>query len=345
MSVEDYNSARNVSSPTTGVGGEPTKPDLGAKRIDFIDITEKLREHGDQPLVMLTSSFLQAKDNLGRFDDYALVLRRCVDREGVEISTTLEIRSEILRKTLKECLADYASLTLEAIPILIRKPYDALFHYRKELRGYATADERTAEEKPHMKLLLDFMNRNIAASERAYEQLVPQNLITFDLLWALFRVDEIIIQTTDHYTQAYRVKSSKTYLLNNEIVFEISAWNWGYNGSRFGPSPDVIIIEHFQGQRKVTDLHVYPLYILSPKSQQDFKNDFIQRGRQWKSLGEVTYGEYEGKLLKPMSGETLNLIAGPMWVNPPDEKVERMSDLILNQVRRFYIYITFFVSG
>lgn len=297
MSVEEYRRAREPRIAVSDVLSDNETieevPDAG--RVELIDVTEKTRDHGDQPLVILTSTFNQAKNNLARYDDYALVIRRSVNIENIEISTTLEIRSHALRNALKECLVDYASLTLEAIPILIKKPYEALFHHRVALRKYANASERSEADKPHMTLFLDFMEKNLAASERLYNQLVPYNLINFELLWALFRVDDIILQQNDHYTEAYRVKSTRTRMEDNELVFEIFAWHWAFNGSKFGPSPETILIEHFQGPMKIKELHVYPMRVLSPEDQHSLGASFIRRGRKWKSLVDVTYGEYDGE--------------------------------------------------
>lgn len=315
MSVALYNEARRLTRPRPSQGTstpretEPEKQtdsetetgfdaEPGAKRTELADVTERERQYGDQPLITLTSSYLKAKDNLGKFDDYALVLRRLVDKDGDAKTTTLEIRSPILRDALKQALADYTSLTLQTCPILIQKPYNPLFHYRHEIRQYAKAPERTAEEKPHLDLLLTFMQANLAATERLYDQLVPNGLITFELLWALFRVEDVIIHQTDYYRQAYRVLSCDKITRDNDTVFEIKAWRWGYNGTRFGPSPETVIIPHFPGQRRIRDLDVYPLQILPDEECQLLQSEFTKRGRKWKSLVDVSLGEYDGRTAK-----------------------------------------------
>jgi hypothetical protein len=288
MSFEQYNRARG-SQP------EASSPDTPPKRVEFIDVTEKMRRYGDQPLVILTSTFLQAKDNLGKFDNYAMVLRRCVDHEDKEIETTLEIQSPIIQSALKLALSDYGYLNLESRPIKIKKPYDALFHYRHELRAYANNEARTDEEKQHMEVLTKFMHTNLAASEREFDQLAPNHMITFPLLWALFRAEDIIIERADLYQQAYRVISCQAKEINQRKFFQIEYWSWDFNGTKYGPCLGKIEIDEFPGARKITELDVYPFRMISKERQDQLRSQFVERGHKWKSLVNISNGEYDGK--------------------------------------------------
>lgn len=292
MSFDDYNNARG-RVPQEGQEAAVEVPTT--KRRELIDITEKKRKYGDRPLIILTSSFLQAKDNIGKFDDYALILRRCVDHEDKELETTLEIHSPIIQTALKVALVDYGYLNLEARPIKIKKPYDALFHYRHELRAYVCEESRTQEEKLELELLIEFMRTNLAATEREYDQLAPNGMITFPLLWALFRAEDIIIEQTDLYQQAYRVISCQSKTINDHTFFEINHWSWAYNGTKFGPTLDVFNIDEFAGARCITELEVYPLRMVSKEHQEKLRLQFVERGHQWRSLIDINNREYDGK--------------------------------------------------
>jgi hypothetical protein len=92
-----------------------------------MDITEKDRPYGDRPIILPTSAFNQVKDVDKKYTDFALLLRRKVDKDGDRIGTALEIWSPILRKILKETLAECSYLNLIACPIIIKQLYHALF--------------------------------------------------------------------------------------------------------------------------------------------------------------------------------------------------------------------------
>jgi hypothetical protein len=167
-------------------------------RIDCLDITEKQKGYGEQPIITQTSSLHTAKEDRGRYSEYAMFIRRKIDKEGDAISTEVEIRSPIIRKALQGILATYAFLNLAAVPIVLPKPYAALFHYREEIRSFATAPERSDEEKRRLKVLTDFLIKNIGIAERNYQQMNLKGMITFDLLWTLFRAEDDIVWQTDY---------------------------------------------------------------------------------------------------------------------------------------------------
>jgi hypothetical protein len=105
--------------------------------------------------------------NTHDIEGYALVLRRLIDHKGNQISTCLEVRSQFIRKGLKKVLSGSASVNIDSVPIVIPKPYAPLFHFRKELHDYASDGSRSKEEKDHMHILIEFMNKNLQGVEGA----------------------------------------------------------------------------------------------------------------------------------------------------------------------------------
>ena len=292
MSIAEYLHGRDIqtneSDRVSSLGASSTR------HIDLVDITEKSRPYGDQPLIVLTSNYLKAKDNLGKYDDYALVLKRKVDSDGNETGTTLEIRSLVIRNALKLLLSTYGYLNLEACPIEIKKPYDALFHYRHEIREYARAQEREIDAKKHLDVLVRFMNKDLLATERLYAQMVPKGMIDFENLWTLYRAEDIVLSQTDHFEQCYRVISCATITIDGDIFFELHVWHWGYNGYKFGPVEERLRIAEFSIPRRIVLLPFYPLNLASSEEQDSYKRNFVQRGRLWKAMVDVRHMQYEG---------------------------------------------------
>ena len=305
MSLYDYDSEMGTSmsdsvAPTTmGVmphEEEEAKKEPQTTRIELMDITEKERPYGDRPLIIPTSTFNQAKDIDAKYLEYALLLRRKVDKDNNRLKTTLEIWSPIVRAALQEILAQCSYLNLAACPIEISQPYHGLFHYRKELRSYAESPERTEDEKKHFGVLISFMSANLARIEREYDQHEPKGHITFKLLWTLFRPETIVVLQTDHFRECYRVDNCTEVVIRGEVLFEISVWSWEYNGISFGPTKNKIHIKDFQGARPITEMQIYPLWLLPEAEKEELEHELIARGRKWRSLVDKSHRHYKGEL-------------------------------------------------
>lgn len=325
MSLADYNSIRtNFISKTskTATGKTATAPsqkkndikaeagdraaddldpdfqDPAVTRIELVDITEKQKGYGEQPVTTLTSSFHTAKEDRGRYSEFAMLIRRKIDKEGDAVSTDVEIRSPIIRKAMQGILATYAFLNLAAVPIVIAKPYAALFHYRQEIRTYATAPERSVEERRHMKVLADFLTKNIGPAERLHQQMNLKGMITFDLLWTLFRAEDDIVCRTDYFNQIYRVVHCETKTdKDDETFFYIQAWRWGYNAKKFGPAQETLKIPEFSSTRRITQLSFFPVRCLAEEDQKVMHAQLVNRGHQWKSLIRSAYRQYDGMFI------------------------------------------------
>src|SRR5271163_3954875 len=112
MSVNDYSSIRassvqGASSTNNNLNNfkSAQPPDVGeVTRIELVDITEKEKGYGEQSLITLTSSFHQAKEDRGKYHEYALLLRHKINKDGDAVSTELEIRSQLIRRVLQTIL-------------------------------------------------------------------------------------------------------------------------------------------------------------------------------------------------------------------------------------------------
>ncbi|KAL6718972.1 hypothetical protein ACLMJK_003207 [Lecanora helva] len=317
MSVAQYLEVRGL----TDSASEPSKPSKEGppiKHVELVDLTEKDRGHGDQPLVLHTHSYHKAKDTLGKYDDYALIVRRKRNKDDEETSTTLEVRSPIIRETLKDILRRYSYLNLEGCPIEIKKPYGPLFHYRQELRDYTMSPERSSEQQKHLNLLIKFMDDKLSATERRYLQLVPNGMVDFDDLWTIYRAEDIIVQQTDHFRQCYRITSCGMVTDSEGIeYFELRVWSWGYNGYKFGPVEEQLRIDSFPVPRRIDLLQFCPLELLSDDEQERLTKSLISRGRLWRDAVNLGHHYYNG----------------PTWVDPPLESAKSMAKLVITYMR------------
>ncbi|KAI4645590.1 uncharacterized protein J4E79_010768 [Alternaria viburni] len=268
MSVEDYSAARRgILQDVANVSTTATRPVSAHDeepfdfKVDLVDIREK-EQWGDAPLITLTPNRHQAKSSVAaRYEDYILVLRRRFNMLGERQSTDLEVRSPQILRAFRNVLGDHPSMNFDSDFVAISKPYAPLFHYRKELRSYASDKSRTVIEKEHLDVLIKFMDKNLSQTERDYGHSEPYQMVSYPLLWTLFRPEEVIIAQGDHFDECYTVDTCE-YVpevrqgTDDDLTpyFKIEAKRWDYNGTRFGMCTEKLKIREFPTPVKIDTL-------------------------------------------------------------------------------------------
>ena len=296
MSVEDYDRAVNLRIPGDNEG------DTGYSYGDqpsFLDITEKQRPYGDRPIITPTSSLAQAKDMDKNYVKHAILLRRKLDKNGNSTSTQLEIQSRVIQDALKTTMEECSYLNLAASPIIIMSPYYELFQYRKEIRDHAKNPERTEAEKASLNILIQFMETNLAKTEKIHAQYLPHWMSTYEILWTYFRPETFIIYQCEHFQELYRVTNIE-YKLNEvgrDDYFEILVWSWDFNGNAFGPATSKLRILQFQGARRLTELDAFPLECLPEDERRTVVDRLIERGKKWRGVVARGHQQYSGEAI------------------------------------------------
>ncbi|KIW43165.1 uncharacterized protein PV06_04300 [Exophiala oligosperma] len=290
MSVNDYKKARGALSSKLDEEADISK-------IELVDIIETEGRWGSRSTITLTADIHKARQDKERFQEYALILRRLRDEDGKPLATRLEIQSPIIRAAIQEVLGEYPTVNMESNPIIIERPYAPLYHYRKELREYAMHTDRTREEKDHMSTLIHFMDLYLRKAEKTNEKLLPSELTSHNLLWTLYRPDDVVIARRDYFTEAYVIESCSVveYPQDNEMKMHITlvCRSWDYNGARFGPVSKTINLRGFIGNKKIYDLDVYPVQYHREPDGQDIRRKLINRGLKWRNIVEVAHREYD----------------------------------------------------
>ncbi|OBT58636.1 hypothetical protein VE04_01226 [Pseudogymnoascus sp. 24MN13] len=311
MSVADYESVRSMAHRDGD--DEDKNPKM---KVDLIDIIETQGEWGHRTTVTLTADIHKAKGEKQGYQEYAIILRRLRDRHNIPKSTRLEIQSPIIRSCLQEVLEGYPTINMNSDPIILDKPFAPLFHYRKDLLKYAASEDRTEEEKSHMDILVEFMKKYLKETKNIYDKLILSELTTYDLLWTLFRPEEVVIAQRDHFTEAYVVDSCSVtdVLTDGEIVTHLSliGRQWDYNGTRFGHVTTGLIIKRFFGNKKIRDLEVYPIAYHVEADSKGLRERLIARGLKWRSILDVTHREYDALA----------------WADPLSKVAENINELV-----------------
>lgn len=144
--------------------------------------------------------------DLGEYDQYAFQVRRIFDWENKYINTVLDIKSKALKEALKDVMDEVKGVSFaEETPVI---DPNMIFLYLEELRTHMkklkkrskteTKKEKKNKKKfsattkaKHLKVLIKYLDKDYAETKKTLYPLLENNTITFDLLWALFKSNEI----------------------------------------------------------------------------------------------------------------------------------------------------------
>lgn len=259
----------------------------------LVDLTTISRPGAEHPRVSQTAYFKKPQENLDHYSEYALKVIRFVNKDGVDIGPgkSLEISSPVLQKLLRPFLAKHAFLNLAADPIVIHRPFAAIFHSRADIRELCSTT-KDATERQMLELLLEkFCKPYLGETERVFREEVPKGMVRWDLLWTLFQAEDDIIVQNDYFREMHRVMDYEII----EDIFVIYTWRWGYGAGKFGPCSETISIPKYSSTRRIEQLPCFPLRMVAPEQrQQSIKTECIARGRQWKELIRPSHREYHG---------------------------------------------------
>jgi len=296
--------AEEASTTSAEHSEDKSEPQSTARKmiIQLVDITQRETSYGDRPVVTLTDKYHQAKEDDEKFAEYALVIRRRIDRHRESIGVTLEVQSDIIRKGIQDVFGEYPSVNLLSSPIVFSEPYYPLFHFKEGLEAYASAVDRTEEEKEHMLVLTKFMKENLAKAIRQYESMVPNGYISYDYLQYLFRPCQLVVSLHDELKECFYIIASgeRSNSSNDERLLQFVGLCWKYDGKTFGPCYEILKIPQFSGVRKILQLELVPLNLIAPKAQAELRQSLISRGKRWRALVDVSHCEYNGEsIMRP----------------------------------------------
>lgn len=91
-------------------------------------------------------------------------------------------------------------------------------------------------------------------------------MVSYPLLWTLFRPEEVIIAQGDHFDECYMMgyveyidKVHPGTDVDMTPYLKIHARRWDYNGTRFGMADEKLKIREFPTAVKIDTFKVYPI--------------------------------------------------------------------------------------
>lgn len=147
-----------------------------------------------------------------------------------------------------------------------------------------------------IRLLLRFLHSHFAPVARSLYPLLEHGEITFELLWAIFKPNDLLFTTCSGSGQprCVRIVSSQeeTSLLEGKS-FSMDCRYLNHDGKSFGEATIKLNIGNFHGVQKIRDLEVFPLRFHA--EEKTLRNELFSCGRKFFSLLGVRHQYYRGK--------------------------------------------------
>lgn len=246
-----------------------------------------------------------------QYDEFLFHVRRTFDWEGKYKATIIDIKSKLLRECLQEVMGNIKGVSLvEETPKL---DPNMLFLYLEDLRRHlkqlkkekpskAGKQERKKEQKrietkrQHLKVLVKYIDKDYADIKKSLYPMLENGLVTFDLLWALWKPNTLAFTTTygsHDEPRVFKVEmAEKHYSIMKGDFYYIEGKYFEYDGKQFGYGSMSEELGDFRGARKITSLGIYPLKY--HKNETQLRKDLIDRGKKFVTLSGVHYKSHHG---------------------------------------------------
>ncbi|KAI8717521.1 AAA domain-containing protein [Fusarium sp. LHS14.1] len=250
-------------------------------------------------------------DSESQYEDFIFHVRRTFDWEGKYRTTYVDIRSKLLRECLQDVIGNTDGVSLvDEVPKL--NPH-LLFLYLEDLRAHLRAlkqakpageskkarkknQVRLDDKRKHLKVMIKYIDKDYETTKESLYPMLENGLITFDLMWALWKPNTLAYTTTYGCTSEPRVFKVDMATPQSSIVkgrfYYIDGKYVEFDGKRFGYGGMAVDVDEFQGARRITSLPCYPLQYHPNESK--LRADLIERGKKFVKLSGVHYKSYQG---------------------------------------------------
>lgn len=244
------------------------------------------------------------------------------------------IHSICIIEAFKATILYYPGLDLQGMELTISEPYSAFWHYHQELKAIQTTgctfleppvgDKQpettpTGSQSPnadtiqHLKLLCDLIEsqnlEEVKLEQERHRQDPP--VATYQMMWLLFKPGTRVYYFSDGRATAGVVVSIQTDNDPQRLgPRSLKLWSLDFDGFKLGRRALRYKFKPFDGEKRVSELHVCPCDIYDAYDNSCLRSELISRGRKfWNFLPGIQV-DYEGKL----PNEAMEWVSLP---NPP----------------------------
>jgi hypothetical protein len=254
-----------------------------------------------------------------------------LDNSNIQLkvsSTKLAIRSKALLRVFATVVTYYPEENFQRDLLDLNEPYPLIGHYLGELEAYRATyhnsdlgpiqegvKNRNTVAQPacdkeafdHLGLLFEFLKSSHYTTHITDEQeRHTRNLCTFRMLWLLFKPGETVYMESGGQLYAYvirsmevdkRILSATSRLQSPPYVIEL--WNLDFDGRFVGRASTFVTIAHFDGERQVTSLKIFPCEFIDRQDDGKTRRNLEALGAKWYSYLRGRQLFYSGELIGP----------------------------------------------
>ncbi|KAK0716572.1 hypothetical protein B0T21DRAFT_454345 [Apiosordaria backusii] len=240
------------------------------------------------------------------------------------LSTRITINSQALIKVLGDHVDYYPGISFGGKVLELEEPYAVVAHHIAELEEYRASyhpgDEEGAgkevagavaekhcdkETFDHLGLMLDFVKNSVWKDKILQEQdRHARNSCTFQMLWFLFKPGDTVYVENRGKLSAFVVQevgTDKAILSDTKHIYKsyrIVLWSLRYDGRFVGRSSTEMIIPHFDGERLITSLKVFPAKFYDNIHGMEMRTALERNGKRWYELLRGQQVHYQGEFFE-----------------------------------------------
>ncbi|KAL1749228.1 P-loop containing nucleoside triphosphate hydrolase protein [Schizophyllum fasciatum] len=224
-----------------------------------------------------------------KWKDHVLIHTRHFNQKGEHTKSTVEIKPRPLKDILNAVMPDYPGVSFATASVELTLPNQAVFHHREELRRVVSEGEMGTEEgRRQLEFFLDWYEETEKDLVDNYQNLTEQGLITYPMLWTIFKPGSTVYAPLHGQPRAFRLTQSS----QARDYFNLQVTYTDYDGRKFGAARTQVHIFPFSGTRAINKLTAYPL--ANHVRSEHVRALLIKRGRRFEALQGKQYLQYSG---------------------------------------------------
>ncbi|KAF9871900.1 hypothetical protein CkaCkLH20_10532 [Colletotrichum karsti] len=231
---------------------------------------------------------------------FALIVRREKQNgdteEPVLALHSVAVQSPLIKTQLDPVFAGYRGINTKLKKLEFRAPFREFFYRWSEFiqaEPKTQSDEQENIGHDHYKLLFDIISTEVQPHIEQAGDLLSNNVISFDYVWALFEPGTEVYSHVDGHDRLYLLNGGTYQELPGGVkIFNLSCRYIDTDGDTFGYRTTSLAIGEFENVQPISELNVLPSH-LKPDIE-SIRSRLEERGRKFAALKGFHYKSYSG---------------------------------------------------
>lgn len=226
---------------------------------------------------------------------FALVVRREKrngdTEEPVLALHSISVQSPVIKTQLGPVFMDYHGINTNLKILTFNAPFHEFFYRWTEFLQ-ARPSPAKDPDSTHYKLLFDAVAPEVKPHIDQAEDLLNNNVISFDYLWTLFPPGTELYSRVDEQDRFYLLVGSRYTEFCGMKMFSLTCRYVDTDGTEFGFATTNLTIGDFENVKPIADLNVLPSH-LKP-NREEIRKTLDARGRKFEQLKGFHCSSYDG---------------------------------------------------